>query len=142
MAIYMGWKTLSRERSSGLHPLRDERRKNPRFDMRLPVILRSIGDPWGLSVTADISATGATFLGQRPFLLGTPIEYVLTFPPELTKASRPLRMRCLGVVLRCHETRDGDGAFGIAVRSTSHRYLTLDEAAAFDAIERNLSAAA
>jgi hypothetical protein len=110
--------------------------------MRLPVILRSIGDPWRLSLTADVSATGASIVGERPFLLGTPVEYIMTFPRELTKAPRPLRMRCLGVVLRCYQTGEGNGAFGIAVRSTSHRYLTRDEADAFDAIEQDLVPAA
>lgn len=93
-------------------------------------------------MTADVSATGVSFVGERPFLLGAPVEYVLTFPPDLTKAPRPLRMRCLGVVLRCHQTGDGKGAFGVAVRSTSHRYLTRDETDTFDAIEQDLAAAA
>ena len=119
-----------------------ERRKNPRFDMHFPVFLRGFGDPWTVTETADVSAAGAFFVADRPFLLNTPIEYVLTFPPELTKASQPLRVRFFGMVLRCEGVPDGNGSFGIAVRNTAHRYLTRDEGSSFDAMERTISQAA
>jgi hypothetical protein len=118
-----------------------ERRKNPRFDMRFRVFLRGLGDPWTISETADVSAPGAFLVADRPFLLNTPIEYVLTFPPDLTKAPQPLRMRFFGIVLRCERVPDGNGAFGIAVRNTAHRYLTRDESVSFDTMERQLASA-
>lgn len=113
-----------------------ERRKNPRFDMHFPVLLRGLGDPWTTSETTDVSAAGAFFVARRPFLLNTPVEYVLTFPPHLTKAPQPLRARFFGIVLRCERVPDADGAFGIAVRNTAHRYLTRDESVSFDTVER------
>lgn len=113
-----------------------ERRKNPRFDMHFSVFLRAFGDPWSVTVTADLSAAGALFVTDRPFLLNTPIEYVLTFPPELTKAPQPLRVRFYGSVLRCERVPDGNGTFGVAVRNTAHRYLTREESAAFDELDR------
>jgi hypothetical protein len=125
---------------SGLPPHPAERRKNLRFDMHFTVFLRALGDPWVACETADVSTTGAYFVTDRPFLLNTPIEYVLTFPPDLTKASQPLRVRFFGVVLRCERLRDGDGDFGIAARNTAHRYLDREESAGFDAIEQKLSA--
>ena len=63
--------------------------------------VRALGDPWSFSETSDVSATGAFFVTERPFLLNTPVEYVLTFPPDLTKAAQPLRVRFFGMVLRC-----------------------------------------
>ncbi|HEY4900250.1 MAG TPA: PilZ domain-containing protein, partial [Terriglobales bacterium] len=116
-----------------------ERRKNPRFDMHFPVFLRALGDSWAVSETADVSATGAFFVTDRPFLLNTPIEYVLTFPPDLTKAPQPLRVRFLGVVLRCERVPDSNKAFGIAVRNTAHRYLSREESASFDDGAQNRS---
>ncbi len=117
-----------------------ERRKNARFDMCFPVFLRALGDPWAVTETADVSAAGAFFVTDRPFLLNIPIEYVLTFPPDLTKAPQPLRVRFFAMVLRCERIRDNNGAFGIAVRNTAHRYLSREDAASFDAIEQKLSA--
>jgi hypothetical protein len=119
---------------AGLGPISRDgaRRKNARFGMTFSVLLRTIGDPWMSSQTANLSATGAFIFTDRPFLLNTPIEYVLTFPPDLTKASQPLFVRFFGMVLRC-ERGEGD-QFGIAVRNTAHRYLTREEAAGFDAM--------
>jgi hypothetical protein len=107
--------------------------------MQVPVFVRTPGDVWMVSVTAEVSATGASFLVGSPFLIGAPIEYVLTFMPELTKASRPLLARFSGKVLRCERMResgDGNVAFSVAVRNTAHRYLTSSEAALFDSFER------
>lgn len=116
-----------------------ERRKSPRFDMQFPVLLRAMGDPWTLTHTADVSAAGALFVTEKPFLLNSPIEYLVTFPPDLTKAPQPLRVRFFGAVLRCERVSELSGSFGVAVRNTAHRYLTLEEASNFDALEQKLS---
>lgn len=113
-----------------------ERRKSPRFDMHFSAFVRALGDPWSFSETSDVSAAGASFVTERPFLLNTPVEYVLTFPPDLTKAAQPLRVRFFGMVLRCERHAEGRGKFGIAIRNTAHRYLTQEEAANFEAMEQ------
>jgi|SRR5580700_5293660 hypothetical protein len=115
-----------------------ERRKNPRFAMHFSAFVRAIGDPWSVSETTNVSVAGASFVTDRPFLLNTPVEYVLTFPPDLTKAAQPLRVRFFGMVLRCERMAEGRGMFGIAVHNTAHRYLTQQEAADFEAMERRL----
>ena len=120
----------------GIQSRAGERRKNPRFDMHFAVFLRAMGGPWSRSQTADVSAAGAFFTTDSPFLLNTPVEYVLTFPQELTKAKQPLRVRFFGSVLRCERIPDANGAFGVAVRKTGHRYLSKEEAANFDSIEQ------
>ena len=115
-----------------------ERRKSRRFDMHFSAFVRALGDPWSVSETTGVSAAGASFVTDRPFLLNTPVEYVLTFPPDLTKAPRPLRVRFFGMVLRCERTAQGGGMFGVAVHNTAHRYLTQQEAADFEAMEQRL----
>jgi len=115
-----------------------ERRKNRRFDMHFPAFVRALGDPWSLSETTDVSAPGASFVTDRPFLLNTAVEYVLTFPPDLTKAAQPLRVRFFGLVLRCERIAEGRNAFAIAVHNSAHRYLTQQEAEGFEAMERRL----
>jgi hypothetical protein len=112
-----------------------ERRKNARFAMHFPIIVRALGEPWTTSETADISAAGAFFVSDRPFLLNAPIEYVLTFPQELTKATRPLLVRFFGMVIRSERVDDNAGLYGVAVRNTAHRYLTGEEAAGFTGIQ-------
>ena len=120
----------------GLHASPSERRKHPRFDMHFPVYLRAFGDNWSTSETADVSAAGAFIITARPYLLNTPIEYVLTFPPDLTKAPTPLRVRFYASVQRCERIPGGNGTFGLAVHNTAHRYLTPQEATPFDALDQ------
>ena len=110
--------------------------------MRFPVFLRALGDSWSYSQTADVSATGAFIVADRPYLLNTPVEYVLTFPPDLTKALQPLRVRFYASVMRCERVPGGNGTFGLAVRNTAHRYLTPEESAPFDAMEQDLRSSA
>jgi PilZ domain-containing protein len=116
-----------------------ERRKNARFAMRFPIFVRALGEPWVRSETADVSATGAFFVSDRPFLLNAPIEYVLTFPQDLTKAKRPLLVRFFGMVIRSERVADNTGVYGIAVRNTAHRYLTGEEAAGFTAMQPTIT---
>ena len=110
--------------------------------MRFPVFLRALGDAWSFSQTADVSVTGAFIVADRPYLQNTPIEYVLTFPPDLTKALQPLRVRFYASVIRCERISGGEEAFGLAVRNMAHRYLTRDEAASFDTMEQDLHSSA
>lgn len=133
--------SLLNEVPSNLSFRSGERRKGPRFDMHVPVFLHGLGDPWTVSHTADVSAAGASFVTDRPFLLNTAIEYVLTFPPDLTKAAQPLRVRFFGMVLRCERAPEGQGAYRIAVHNTSHRYLTREEGASYDKLEQKVPSA-
>jgi hypothetical protein len=112
-----------------------ERRKNTRFAMRFRVYVRGLGEPWTNSETADVSVAGSFFLCDRPFLLHAPIEYVLIFPQELTKAARPLLVRFFGMVIRSERAANDGGLYGIAVRNSAHRYLTGEEAAGFVAMQ-------
>ena len=126
--------SLPDELATGLEARSGERRKNARFDMHFPVLLRPLGEPWITTETADVSAAGALFLTERPLLLNTPVEYVLSFPPELTKASQPLLVRFFGTVLRCERVPNANGLYGVAVRNSGHRYLSREEASGFNPI--------
>jgi PilZ domain len=120
--------------------LPSERRSGLRFDMHLPVLLRVLGDLWVVGETLDVSASGTLFVTDRPLLLSAPIEYVLTFPPDLTKAPQPLRVQFFGMVVRCERVLDSSGAFGVAVRNDRHRYVSRELSARLDAIEQKLLA--
>ena len=106
--------------------------------MHFSVFLRALGELWIWGETANLSASGAFFITTHAFPVHTPVEYILTFPPELTKAPRYLRMRFFASVIRCERIPGGNGTFGVAVRNSAHRYLTSEEATAFDAIEQDL----
>jgi hypothetical protein len=125
------------------------RREEPRATRGTPFIalpeshIRTLqACSWAAGQTDDVSATGAFLVTDRPFLVSTPVEYVLTFPPDLTKAPNPLRVRFFGKVLRCERVPDNNSVFGIAVQSAAHRYLSQEQSVSFDVIEQKLSATA
>ena len=132
----------AKEEPSGLGSHPSERRKHPRFGMHVPVFLRGLGEAWMVSETGDVSAAGAFFVSDRRFPLNTPLEYVLTFPPDLTKAAEPLRVRVFGTVIRCARMPESQDSFGIAVLKTGHRYLSHAESSGFSAMDEQLAAAA
>lgn len=134
----MGSNSVPGPAPAGMQSRAGERRKNPRFDIHFPVYLRVPGGPWSQCETSEVSATGASFVMDRPFLLNTPVEYVLTLPPELTKAQRYIRVRFYGSVLRCERIANGNATFAVAVHNTAHRYLSPDEAAVFDELDGKL----
>lgn len=134
----MGSNSFPSSPLEGIKPRARERRKNPRFDIHFSVLLRVLGDSWITSETSEVSVTGASLITDRPFLLNTPVEYVLTLPPELTKAARPIRVRFFGEVLRCDRIGQDQSTFGVVVRNTSHRYLSSNEAAVFDEVEQSM----
>lgn len=117
-----------------------DRRKTSRYGMQFRVLVRTEGNVWAVGETGDVGAAGTFFFTDRPFVPNTTIEYVLTFPLELTKAAHLLRMRFLGTVLRCEPVPVSDGFFGVAVRNTAHRYLSPEESSSFDAMEQEFPA--
>jgi PilZ domain len=132
--------SLSNGLPSGLTLQSDERRKRRRFEIHFAALLRALNDSWAVCETDDVSSTGAFLFTDRPFLVSAPVEYVLTFPPDLTKVANSLRVRFFGKVLRCERVPDNDSVFGIAVQSAAYRYLSQEQSLSFDAIEQKLSA--
>jgi len=137
MMLGMGSMSAANQGPVGVRFRPGDRRKNPRFDMHFSAFVRRVGESWECCETADVSAAGAFFLTQHPFPLHAPVEFILTFPSELTKAPQQLRMRFYASVVRCERIASGNGAFGVAVRNTAHRYLTREESAYFDSLDRN-----
>ncbi len=117
-------------RSSG------ERRKNPRFAMHFSIYLRASGasEQWIRSKTANVSAVGAYFASSIELPRDKSVEYVLTFPPELTHAAAPWGVRFYGNVVRVEPHGAAQGTYGVAVRKTKHRFLSPEESDGFNAL--------
>ncbi len=63
------------------------------------------------------------------------MEYVLTFPPELTHAPTPWRVRFFGSVVRVEPDGAAQGTYGVAVHTTKHRYLSREESDGFCSLD-------
>ncbi|MFQ5778495.1 MAG: PilZ domain-containing protein [Terriglobia bacterium] len=110
----------------------DERRTARRFQMQLPVEVgvESLAKGRAPAQTRDVSYRGIYFTVERDFEPGTPIEFVLTLPREVTLTSE-VRVQCLGRVVRVDKlptAGEGDGRaengrVGVAAEIETYEFL-------------------
>ena len=85
----------------GVEVQQAEKRATRRFALRLPVSVNYAGSPATAFAahTRDVSARGICFYLDTPMATGSPIEFTLTLPPEIT-LTESIRVRCKGKVVR------------------------------------------
>lgn len=89
--------------------------------MTLPLTVRP-SEPGGSEQqgrTRDVSFRGLYFLSEADFVPGTPLEFVLTLPREITLAG-DVNIRCFAEVVR---TEPGNGQRGVAARIDRYEFL-------------------
>ncbi|MBI1750187.1 MAG: PilZ domain-containing protein [Acidobacteria bacterium] len=99
-----------------------ERRASRRFMMSLPVQVRYEGTAGRVehrAVTRDVSFRGLYFLADTGYQAGSPIEFILTLPREITMAG-DVHIRCYAQVVRVEEH---DAARGVAARIDRYEFL-------------------
>jgi hypothetical protein len=99
-----------------------ERRAARRFTMTLPLTVRYASDNGAVEETAetrDISFKGLYFSTTTEVQTGSPIEFVLTLPQQITLAG-DVHIRCYGKVLRVEPQ---EGRRGIAARIERYEFL-------------------
>jgi len=78
----------------------NDKRATRRFALRLPVTVRYGDDSNEHSAqTRDVSARGICFFVDSGIQAGSPIDFTLTLPPEIT-LTESIRVRCRGRVVR------------------------------------------
>jgi len=99
-----------------------EKRRAKRFPMRLPVAIKvePAKNVKQEVETRDVSSSGVYFEFGGALEVGVNLEFLLTLPEPITKSS-PVRIRCIGKVVRVDKTPAGEaGHVGIA--ATIERY--------------------
>jgi len=94
-----------------------ERRATRRFLMRLPLTVRwtdetVVGE--AATESREVSSRGLYFHLPKGLKSGSPVEIVMTLPHELTQAG-PVRVRCLGRVLRTSPETTGEVGVAAAI---------------------------
>ncbi len=97
-----------------------ERRSATRFQLKLPLTLRS-GEGSIQAFTSDVSARGVLFYTDVEVPSDSPLEFDITFPPEIT-LSTSLRVRCRGKIVRVIPP----SPLGIGIAATIHNYEFLN----------------
>ena len=78
----------------------NDKRATRRFALRLPVSVHYGDDKEEHSAqTRDVSARGICFYVDSAIQAGSPIDFTLTLPPEIT-LTESIRVRCKGRVVR------------------------------------------
>ncbi len=83
-----------------LHENDQDKRTTRRFALRLPVSVRyGAEEKEHDAQTRDVSARGICFFVDSAIQAGSPIDFTLTLPPEIT-LTESIRVRCKGRVVR------------------------------------------
>ena len=99
-----------------------EQRRAQRYRMQLPLQIVQVGtDKVNRSgQTRDISSGGVCFLSHDDVEVGGRIEYLIT----LSGNNPPVRIRCLGKVLRSQKHGTNPAPFEVAVTMERYQFMS------------------
>lgn len=103
-----------------------EQRRNQRYRLHLPLQIVQVGDQRvnRTEQTRDISSGGVCFRSPLAVEVGDRVEYLIT----LSGSNPPVRIRCLGKVMRAQEPPTADeGQYEIAVTIERYQFVRTDE---------------
>jgi hypothetical protein len=102
----------------------DNKRTTRRFALRLPVSVSYAenGQQEKTAQTRDVSARGICFYVDSAIATGSPIEFTLTLPPEIT-LTESIRVRCKGKVVRV-DNATADGKIAVAAVIDEYEFLS------------------
>ncbi len=100
----------------------NDKRATRRFALRLPVTVRYSDDGNEHSAqTRDVSARGICFYVDSGIQAGSPIDFTLTLPPEIT-LTESIRVRCKGRVVRV-ESGGANSKMAVAAVIDEYEFL-------------------
>ena len=97
-----------------------DQRTIQRFDMKLPVTVKSADGEAIEATTRDVSARGVFIQIDADLAPDSPLEFTLTLPPEITMTCS-VRVHCTGRVLRT--VRPKDGPVGIVAIIDNYKFV-------------------
>jgi hypothetical protein len=102
----------------------EEARTGKRFPLELPIKIHkgeSGGDSEG--VTGNLSAAGVYIRADSSMEIGSPVEFEITLPPEMTGGPENVTIQCKGRVVRADETGTGGEGRGVACVIDSYEFV-------------------
>lgn len=97
--------------------------------MKLPLSVKwaeNVGATSVDTMSLNVSARGVYFQMATPAEAGEPVEIVMTLPHEVTMAG-PVRVRCMGRILRTEPSEDG--RVGVVAAIERYEFLRGEDAA-------------
>jgi hypothetical protein len=99
-------------------------RNTRRFSLQLPLTVKfAEGKEQSVSAqTKDVSARGVFFYLNSDIAEGSPIEFTLTLPPEIT-LTESIRVHCMGKVVRVNQGKEANQV-GIAAAIDQYDFVS------------------
>jgi len=105
-------------------PVAEEARTGKRFPLELPIKIHkgeTGGDASG--VTGNLSAAGVYIRADAAMEVGSPVEFEITLPPEMTGGQENVTIQCKGRVVRADETGGGGEGRGVACVIDTYEFV-------------------
>jgi len=102
----------------------EEARTGKRFPLELPIKIHKSetgGDTKG--TTGNLSAAGVYIRADASLEIGSPVEFEITLPPEMTGGQENVTIQCKGRVVRADETGEGGEGRGVACVIDSYEFI-------------------
>src|SRR5947199_9289442 len=102
-----------------------EARTGKRFPLELPIKIHKENVPGEASgMTGNLSAAGVYIRADASLEMGSPVEFEITLPPEVTGGKENVVIQCRGRVVRTDESStDPDGTRGVACVIDSYEFV-------------------
>jgi hypothetical protein len=102
----------------------EEARTGKRFPLHLPIKIHqgeTSGDAKG--VTGDLSAAGVYIRADASLEIGSPVEFEITLPPDVTGGQENVKIQCKGRVVRTDESGGDEKGRGVACVIDSYEFV-------------------
>jgi len=102
----------------------EEARTGKRFPLHLPIKLHSdetSGDAKG--TTGNLSAAGVYIRADASLEIGSPVEFEITLPPDVTGGQENVVIQCKGRVVRTDPTGASAEGKGVACVIDSYEFV-------------------
>jgi hypothetical protein len=121
LASFADRKNGSQERGG---TVAEEARTGKRFPLELPIKLHSekaSGDAKG--TTGNLSAAGVYIRADASLDVGSPVEFEITLPPDMTGGQENVTIQCKGRVVRTDPTGASEEGRGVACVIDSYEFV-------------------
>ena len=100
----------------------EEARTGKRFPLELPIKIHK-GETDAKGVTGNLSAAGVYIRADATMEIGSPVEFEITLPPEMTGGPENVTIQCKGRVVRTDDVGSGGEGRGVACVIDSYEFV-------------------
>ena len=101
----------------------EEARTGKRFPLELPIKIHKGDAADEKGVTGTLSAAGVYIRADASMEIGSPVEFEITLPPEMTGGQENVTIQCKGRVVRADETGEGGEGRGVACVIDTYEFV-------------------